>query len=93
MTLSNNSGVQGGAIGAVRSEKYINEGMVISQYTAKSGGGVFMRKSALTVHHPIEISQNTAQNGGGIYAYCRRLLLVVNYSPCVHAAIWKLDCP
>ncbi len=69
-TLSNNRGVQGGAIRAVQSQIYINaEGVVISNNTATFGGGVFLRESTLFVHYPIEISHNTAQNGGGIYAY------------------------
>ncbi|XP_064389809.1 uncharacterized protein LOC135337762 [Halichondria panicea] len=69
-TLSNNRGVQGGAIRAVLSQIYINaEGVVISNNTATVGGGVFLRESTLFVHYPIEISHNTAQNGGGIYAY------------------------
>ena len=70
ITLSNNRGMQGGAIRAVQSQIYINaEGVVISNNTATFGGGVFLRESTLFVHYPIEISHNTAQNGGGIYAY------------------------
>ncbi len=69
-TLSNNHGVQGGAIRAVQSQIYINaEGVIITNNTATFGGGVFLRESTLFVYYPIEISYNTAQNGGGIYAY------------------------
>ncbi|XP_064388829.1 uncharacterized protein LOC135336892 [Halichondria panicea] len=73
-TLSNNRGVQGGAIRAVQSQIYINaEGVVITNNTAMSGGGVFLKESAFLVRHPIEISHNTAQNGGGIYAYASEI--------------------
>ena len=59
-TLSNNRGVQGGAIRAVQSQIYINaEGVVISNNIA-TVGGVFLRESILFVYYPIEISHNTA---------------------------------
>ena len=73
-TLSNNTGMYGGAIRSAASKIVflMNSTVVISHNIARHGGAIYLEQSIIHVNNvqTIQIVENTAQrSGGGIYAF------------------------